>query len=99
MTSGLVMPKITDGWDLYDKEWMAGADRKGQDSYTVFYGERNGQSKLTDAEVEQVRQLARDVPQHQIASQFGVSQAQVSRIIHGKQRAKGSTTRTFFPKG
>lgn len=53
-----------------------------------FSGERNRGSKVSDAEVAEILQLLTDgVAQTRIASEFGISQSQVSRIKLGDSRA------------
>jgi hypothetical protein len=47
-------------------------------------GSGNGNSKLTDAVVREIRRLARSVPQKDIASRFGVSKGSVSMIVSRK---------------
>lgn len=57
--------------------------------HRVLRGERKGTAKLTDAQVEELRRLYQpDVrgSQIQLARQFGVSPAQVCRILKGRQR-------------
>lgn len=46
-------------------------------------GERNGQAKLTDAQVIAIRQIAGKVTQKELAHQFGVSESTVSYIVRG----------------
>jgi len=47
-------------------------------------GERNGQAKLTTAQVAEIRQLVGKLVGYEIAKRFGVSQATVSEIKHNK---------------
>lgn len=47
-------------------------------------GSKNGQAKLTDEEVREIRELAGTMAQRSIAAKFGVSQAVVWAIINGK---------------
>jgi len=57
-------------------------------------GESNGQTKVTDACVSDIRALvAMGVKQFEVAKRIGLSQAQVSRIVRGSRRAtaKGET--------
>lgn len=48
---------------------------------TVNCGVRNGASKLTDADVVAIRNLAGKVPQRSIADTYGVNQGTISDII------------------
>jgi len=52
-------------------------------------GEAHSQAKLTDREVEQLREMAalHRWSQRELATLFGVSQAQVSAIVAKKARA------------
>lgn len=44
---------------------------------------------LTDAQVEQVRELAaKGISQKELAEAFGVSQAAISRIVNAKRRVQ-----------
>jgi predicted XRE-type DNA-binding protein len=54
----------------------ADRDAKGRNVY--FQGERHGRSKLTQAQVNQIRS-SRD-KQQEIAQKFGIKQPQVSKI-------------------
>lgn len=57
------------------------ADRQAHG--TVNRGRRNGQAKLTDDHVIEIRRCVEEgEPQRNIARRFGVSQATVSRIAH-----------------
>lgn len=102
------MAKITDGWNLYDPEWMKGEDadqsaadrdapkkrRRGSpQSLTVQFGQANGQSTLTEAEVGEILRLAETMRQYEIARHFGISEAHVSRILNGKAWLHGSAQR------
>lgn len=51
-------------------------------------GEEHGGSKLTDLQVEEIRELYTlgGYSQHYLGRLFGVGQQQVSRIIHNQQR-------------
>lgn len=52
---------------------------------TVMAGERNGNAKLTAAEVAEIRRLSRaGLPQTAIAAVFGVGQGSVSKIVNGQ---------------
>lgn len=54
-----------------------------------FRGEHNGQAKLADTQVEEIRSmLASGVPQHVIASKYSVNQTTISNINTGKRRGK-----------
>jgi hypothetical protein len=51
-----------------------------------LYGERNTKSKLTEAQVNQIHDIAATgVPQWKIADQFNVGQITVSRILRGER--------------
>lgn len=51
-------------------------------------GESNPNAKVTDAQVEQIRQLAASgKAQRAIGARFGISQSQVGRIVSGTRRA------------
>lgn len=53
--------------------------------YTVPRGERNGNSKLTKAQVHDIRKrYAQGIRQVEIAKDFGVTQAAVSLIVRGE---------------
>lgn len=57
---------------------------------THQFGERNPQSRLTDAEVEQIRALRGQQTQREIAAKFNVSQSAVSFIQTGSRWPSGS---------
>lgn len=70
------------------------ADRKRHGTYTI--GEQAPAAKLTDSDVDEIRQAYSDggrryvggsVTMETIAKQFGVSVAQVSRVVNGRQRS------------
>jgi len=48
---------------------------------TVARGEHQGMSKLTEADVRAIRELARTLPQREVARRFGVRQENVSSIV------------------
>lgn len=48
-------------------------------------GERHGMSKLTDADVRQIRALRGYLPQHAIGGMFGISRVAVCEIHTGKK--------------
>lgn len=52
---------------------------------TVSRGARHSQSKLTEAQVREIRRLSGSAPVRDIAAQFGVAAASISRIVNGKQ--------------
>jgi len=54
---------------------------------TVARGERNGQSKLTKADVLEIRSLRGSVSQEKLAARFGVSPALISNIHRGQKWA------------
>lgn len=57
---------------------------KGRGNPSPPSGERNHFAKLSDAQVADIRRL--DMKQCDIASRYGVSRAQISRILSGKSR-------------
>jgi hypothetical protein len=61
-------------------------------------GAKNGQSKLTATEVAEIKALywEQDIYQHQIASQFNISQPEVSRIVHEKRWNSTSPSRPLM---
>lgn len=68
------------------KENIQDASQKGR--LVRPSGARNGQSKLTDKDVQTIRRLrAQKVPIATVAAQFGVSLATISMIVHGKRWA------------
>jgi DNA invertase Pin-like site-specific DNA recombinase len=60
--------------------------RKGRKAKVRICGEDSAMSKLTDDQVEQIRSQAENMSGVEIASVYGVSRAQVSRIINRKSR-------------
>lgn len=53
------------------------------------WGERNGMVKLTDLDVETIRELkAKGYPQFRIAKMFGISEGHLSTILRGRKRSK-----------
>lgn len=64
------------------------ANVKDRDSHgNTFRGERVGTSKLTEAEVKEIRELCQtsNYTQTQIGETYGVSHNQISRIVNNKQ--------------
>lgn len=60
-------------------------------------GDKNAQSKLTNAQVAEIRDLVGSgVRQYRVAEMYDVSQAQVSRIVRGRERRydEGETRHT-----
>ena len=62
-----------------------------QDKSNRKYGDENISTKVSDADVNRMRELYENranngVTQSELAEEFGVSQAQVSRILTGKRR-------------
>lgn len=57
---------------------MADARRHG----TLAVGEAAGSSRLSEAQVQALLRAASNAPQSDLARQFGISQAQVSRIVN-----------------
>lgn len=67
---------------------MAAKDRSA-------FGERNGQSRLTEGDIEEIRALkAAGWKQMDIAKKFGISDPHVSDIVRGRRwrRGRGKTT-------
>ena len=64
----------------------ADRDRKGRQKTPT--GERNGNSKLSNAEVVQIRDLCslEGITQTQVAEMFGIATSHVSRLVKGKCR-------------
>lgn len=58
----------------------------------AYYGERNPHCKVTDAQCEEIREIKRDkgYSNRRIADMFNIGTSQINRILHGKQRVKGS---------
>ena len=56
------------------------------------YGEKNSRCKVSDQEAEEIRRLHHDekITYSRIAERFQISPHQVSRIVRGEQRQKGS---------
>lgn len=52
----------------------------------VLAGERHSQAKLTDVEVERIRELSVTTTRTALAKQFGMSVQQISNIVLRKQR-------------
>ena len=57
---------------------------------TQMRGERHPAAILSDAEVIEIKRLAGEITQQQIAEKFGVSQSHISAIVTGKKRAAGN---------
>jgi predicted XRE-type DNA-binding protein len=56
------------------------------------YGEANTNVKIKDADISRIHELyASGMTQMEIAAEFGVKQPQISRILSGNQRQKGSS--------
>lgn len=54
-------------------------------------GEKNGQTKLSDADVAEIRAMATaKVSRKEICARFAISEAQVSRIVRGRRRQTAS---------
>jgi len=50
-------------------------------------GMKNGRAKVTDKDVEQIRLLVQGgIRQYRVAHKFGLSDAQISRIVRGRRR-------------
>jgi hypothetical protein len=65
---------------------------KGRRVLGPSYGERNGCSKLTDAQVEEIRTryIPRKVTCSMLAREYGVSKSLIGRIVLRKARARGT---------
>ena len=53
------------------------------------YGERGGQTKLSSAQVKELRNLEGTALQRELGARFGISQSTVSRIFSGEIRSQG----------
>jgi len=65
--------------------------RKGRAPEAVLRGNDHGSTKIADADVAKIRELwsrrhVTKVTQTSLARRYGVSQAQISRIVNGKRR-------------
>jgi hypothetical protein len=65
--------------------------RKGRAASNVIRGDRHGSTKISDHDVTAMKQLwsrrhQTAVTQQQLAQRYGITQAQVSRILNGKRR-------------
>ena len=49
---------------------------------TLHFGERHASAKLTDDDVRDIRRLAADTPQKDIAKMFGVSKATICAVVN-----------------
>lgn len=56
-------------------------------------GEEHGQCKITDSEVLALRSLKGKIPQRKLGEMFGLSQAQVGRILRVESRKKPTEER------
>lgn len=50
-------------------------------------GERSVNAKITEADVQEIRRLAKTVPQKEIAERFNLSRSHVCDIVHGERWA------------
>lgn len=67
------------------------ADKMAKGRHSVAWGEKNGQSTLTDKQVREIRKrLKAGALQREIASEFGISQPLVSMIKNGRTRNAAS---------
>lgn len=75
-------------------ENMADMLAKGRDGHGVLSGESNPRARLTSAEVARIRAIyaAGGVRQKDVAAQFGITQAMVSRIVRGASWGHGSSS-------
>lgn len=61
------------------------ADRDAKHRVVAVYGEAHGQSKLTAADVREIRRLAgTGLSRRRIAAQFGVSYSPIAAILEGR---------------
>jgi DNA-binding transcriptional regulator YiaG len=63
------------------------ADCRAKGRVVQVRGERHGQAKLTDAEVEAIRSRAGTMSQVELAAIYGVHQSTIGRVISGERRA------------
>lgn len=49
------------------------------------YGEKNGQARLTESQVLEIREIGRSIPQTAVAKKFGISRAAVGDILSGRR--------------
>jgi len=86
-------PRGDDHWSRRHPERVARGDRNGAHTHPESRprGERCAASKLTTAQVLDVRTryASGGVLQSELASEFGVTQSAISRILSGKSRASG----------
>jgi hypothetical protein len=67
------------------------ADKMSKGRHAIAWGEKNGQSTLTDKQVREIRKrLKAGALQREIASEFGISQPLVSMIKNGRTRNAAS---------
>ncbi len=66
-------------------------EKKGRGLPSVLFGDANGKTKLTDAEVAEIRALAGRMLRREIAALYGVTQQHVSDLINGKRRVAQRT--------
>jgi hypothetical protein len=57
---------------------------KGRHRYGVLHGSKNGNSKLSAADVRSIRKIARPGKYSRIARRYGVSAMQIRRIANGE---------------
>ena len=72
---------------------MADMANKGRAAVNILLGDDHGSTKVSDAAVRDIRKRyamrhIQHTTQAQLAKRFGVTQAQISRILSGKRRKK-----------
>lgn len=82
------MRKSPDLFQGSPKENSQDAVRKGRN--TKIFGEQNGNRKLTEKQVAEIRRMCRDrvMSQKAIAEHFGVCETTVYYIFHGERWKK-----------
>lgn len=73
------------------KDNVADMHAKGRANTVVLKGDEHGSTKVSEANVVAIHlawasRRTRPVTQQELAQRFGVSQAQISRIVNGKRR-------------
>lgn len=51
-------------------------------------GEKNGNSKLSDAEVRELRRMGETASTYELARRFGISPSYASKLMNGRNRAR-----------
>lgn len=71
---------IREGTAKENTKDMIDANRQAPKEITACYGEKHGMSKLTEADVVEIRTLRDTDSVHQVAKKFGVSPSTISNI-------------------